>query len=121
MSAKTWALELDGQLHQIVVKHGYFSARRQIFVDGSRILDIQPDPLNAVRLWNTATEHPFSVAGHNCSIRIDPTIDNATYKKQLIVDGRDVDTLAPIAPFALAKNGARAGRWLAGYGGLVVQ
>ena len=121
MSAKTWAIQLDGQQHQIVVHHGYFSARRQIYVDGSRILDVQPDPLNAVRLWNTATEHSFQVAGHSCSIRVDPTIDNATYKKQLIVDGHDVDTGVPITPLPLTNSGVREGRWLAGYGGLVVQ
>lgn len=117
MSEKRWNVELEGRQHEIVVRHGYFSARRQISVDGHEVLDLRPGPLTAVRLWNTATEHPFVVAGHACTVRIDPTIDNMTYKKFLVVDGLRVDTGTPVVPLPATAAGAREGRWLAGYGG----
>jgi hypothetical protein len=121
MSTKRWNVLLDGQTHEVVIKHGYFNARRQIFVDGTRILDLRPNPLRALRLWNTATDHLFTVAGHPCSIRIDPTIDNATYKKQLVVDGHDVESGAAVALLPETSVGVHEGEWLAGYGGFLVQ
>jgi len=118
VSEKRWLVDLDGTRHEIVLRHGYFSARRQLSVDGREVLDIRPDPFNAIRLWNTATEHAFVVAGHACVVRIDPTIDNATYKKFLIVDGRDAESGAPRAVLRAAADGTREGRWMAGYGGI---
>jgi len=111
LSDKSWVVELDGRRHEIRVQHSYFSARRQIFVDGSRIMDIRPGPLTALRWWNTATEHTFVVAEHPCSVRIDPTVDNATYHKELSVDGRDVETGAPVASPRLTRSGTREGSW----------
>jgi hypothetical protein len=121
MGSRRWEVELDGRRHEVVVDHGYFSARRRIQVDGASVVDISPDPFNAVRLWNTATEHVFSVAGHEAVVRIDPTIDNMTYKKFLSIDGRDVDG-GPGLTLLGGKGGAvREGEWLAGYGGILVQ
>jgi hypothetical protein len=118
LSVKRWTVELDGRRHEVVVKHGYFNARRQIFLDERQILDERPGPLRAVRLWNTATEHAFSIAGHACAVRIDPTIDNMTYKKFLIVDGRDSESGRAMTPLPATASGAREGQWLAGQGGI---
>lgn len=118
MSAVRWTVELDGRRHEVLLRHGYFSARRQLAVDGRQILDVRPGPITAVRLWNTATEHVFDIDGHSCAVRVDPTIDNMTYRKSLIVDGVDVETGARMAPLPPGASGAREGRWMAGYGGL---
>jgi len=118
MSSKRWTVGLDGRPHEVILHHGYFSARRRISVDGVEVLDVRPAPLEAVRLWNTATEHAFVIAGHPCAIRIDSTIDNMTYKKFLIVDGRDIDSGAPLAALPEIARGQREGRWMAGYGGV---
>jgi hypothetical protein len=121
MGSRRWQVELDGQRHDVVVDHGYFSARRRILVDGVPVVDISPGPFNAVRLWNTATEHSFKVAGHAAVVRIDPTIDNMTYKKFLSIDSRDVDGEPSLTPLAGERGAVREGAWLAGYGGLLVQ
>lgn len=118
VSARRWTIELDGRRHDIVLDHGYFSARRRVIVDGSTVVDIRPNPLDAVRMWNTATEHPFAIAGHACAVRIDPTVDNMTYKKFLIVDGQDADHGTSLEPLPETPTGGREGRWLAGYGGI---
>lgn len=101
-----------------MLKHGYFSARRRISVDGVEVLDERPNPLEAIRLWNTATEHPIVIAGHPAAVRIDPTMDNTTYKKFLIVDGKDVESGTAMNALAETARGTREGRWMAGYGGV---
>jgi hypothetical protein len=30
MSTRRWTLQLDGGAHEVVLEHGYFSARRQV-------------------------------------------------------------------------------------------
>ena len=116
MSTKRWTVELEGRSHEVVLEHGYFSARRRITVDGAEVLDQRPRGFGAVRLWNTATEHPIVIAGHDCAVRIDPTIDNVSYMKFLIVDGRDVDSGKPMPPLPVTATGARESEWL-GKGG----
>jgi hypothetical protein len=93
MSVKRWTVELDGRRHEVVVKHGYFNARRQIFLDEREILDERPGPLRAVRLWNT-------------------------YKKFLIVDGHDSESGRAMTPLPVTASGTREGQWLAGQGGI---
>lgn len=121
MGSKKWDVVLDGQSHQILVDHGYFSGRRRITVDGVVVLDERPGALDAVRLWNTATEHDFTVEGHAGRIRIDPTVDNMTYKKYLSIDGRDLETGMPTEALPSIAAGRREGKWLTGYGGPIMQ
>lgn len=121
MGSQRWQVVVDGGRHEVVVDHGYFSARRSILVDGTSVVDVRPGPFNAVRLWNTATEHAFRVGGHEAVVRIDPTIDNMTYKKLLFIDGYDVDGGPGLTPLANERGDVREGTWLAGYGGLLVQ
>lgn len=117
MTTKRWRIEVDGRPHEVVLRHGYFSARRHISVDGVEVLDERPGLLEALRLWNTATEHPLVIAGHPAAVRIDPTIDNMTYRKVLILDGKDVESGRAMAALPESANGRREGRWMAGYGG----
>ena len=121
MGSQRWQLDVDGRQHEVVVEHGYFSARRRILLDGAPVIDVRPDPFNAVRLWNTATEHVFKVDGHEAVVRIDPGIDNMTYKKFLFIDGHDVDSGIPLRPVSSERGDLREGKWLAGYGGPLVQ
>lgn len=121
MGSQLWEVDVEGKRHEIVVNHGYFSARRSVLLDGVPVIDIRPDPFNAVRFWNTATEHTFRIDGHEAVVRIDPTIDNMTYKKFLFIDGRDVDGGANRTPLPGQHGDVREGAWLAGYGGLLVQ
>jgi hypothetical protein len=121
VGSKRWTVDVDGIRHEIVVDHGYFSAYRTILLDGAPVIDIHPGPFNALRFWNTATEHTFRVDGHEAVVRIDPTIDNMTYKKFLSIDGRDVDGGASRTPLPGQQGEVREGTWLAGYGGLLVQ
>jgi hypothetical protein len=121
MGSQRWAVDVEGRRHEIVVNHGYFSARRTILLDGAPVVDIRPGAFNAVRFWNTATEHPFRVDGHEAVVRIDPTIDNMTYKKFLSIDGRDVGGGPSRTPLPGQQGDVREGKWLAGYGGLLVQ
>lgn len=121
MGSQRWQVDVDGRRHEVVVEHGYFSAHRRIVLDGAPVIDVRPSPWNAVRFWNTATEHIFRVDGHEAVVRIDPGIDNMTYKKFLFVDGRDVDGGAGRTPLSTEHGDMREGTWLAGYGGLLVQ
>jgi hypothetical protein len=121
VGSQRWKFDVDGRRHEVVVNHGYFSARRTIRLDDVAVIDIQPGPFNAVRYWNTATEHAFKIGEHEATVRIDPTIDNMTYKKFLFIDGHNVDGGASHVPLATQEGGAREGQWLAGYGGLLVQ
>ena len=121
MGSQRWGVDVDGRRHEVVVNHGYFSARRTILLDGAPVIDIQPGPFNAVRFWNTATEHVFKIGDHAATVRIDPTIDNMTYKKFLFIDGENVDGGASHVPLPAQHGGTREGTWLAGYGGLLVQ
>jgi hypothetical protein len=121
IGSQRWEVDVDGTRHEVVVDHGYFSARRTIMVDGVPVVDIRPSLFNAVRFWNTATEHAFRVDSHDAVVRIDPTIDNMTYKKFLFIDGRDVAGGASHTPLPGQRGAVREGTWLAGYGGLLVQ
>jgi hypothetical protein len=114
-------VHVEGDEHEVIVRHGFFSARREVLLDGRKILDIRPGLIPALKLWNTATDHPFTIAGHPAWLRIDPTVDNVTYRKSLIVDGRDVETGTAVEMLPQTPAGAHEGRWLAGYGGLLVQ
>lgn len=114
MGDRTWTVTVEGRQRQILLRHGYFSARRQVFVDGKPVLDVRPAGLGFVRLWNTATDHEFTVDGHRCFVRIDPTVDNMTYKKFLSVDGVDADSGAPMAALPMNDSGMREGGWLGG-------
>jgi hypothetical protein len=112
VAKKTWQVTLDGRPHEIVLEHGYFSARRHITLDGAEIADIRPGRLRAVRLWNTITEHPFTIDGHTCAIRVDPS-NGMNYQFDLIVDGRSQKTGQPVAPLPYTADGkAREGRWI---------
>jgi hypothetical protein len=117
MGDRTWTVTLEGRQHQILLRHGYFSARRQVLVDGKPVVDVRPPGLGFVRLWNTATDHEFAVDGHRCFVRIDPTIDNMTYKKFLSVDGIDVDSGATMTTLPMTESGTRAGGWMGGRSG----
>jgi hypothetical protein len=114
MGDRTWTVTLEGRQHQILLRHGYFSARRQVFVDGRPVVDVRPEGLGFVRLWNTATDHEFTVDGHRCFVRIDPTVDNMTYKKFLSVDGADVDSGTVMTPLPTTASGMREGGWMGG-------
>jgi Fas apoptotic inhibitory molecule (FAIM1) len=110
MSTKSWQLTLD-RPHVVVLEHGYFSARRHITLDGREVADIRPGPLRAVRLWNTVTDHPFTIDGHPCAVRVDPS-NGMNYQFDLIVDGRSQKTGEQVAPLPDAgESGARESKW----------
>lgn len=111
MATKRWQITLDGRPHEVVLEHGYFSARRRIIVDGREVADIRPGPLRAVRLWNTITEHPFAIDGHTGAVRVDPS-NALTYQFDLIVDGRSEKTGTEVAPLPhTAGDGSRESTW----------
>ena len=111
MATKRWHITLDGRPHEVVLEHGYFSARRRITVDGREVADVRPGPLRAMRLWNTITEQPFRIDGHPCAVRVDPS-NALTYQFDLIVDGRSEKTGAEVAPLPHATGeGSRESTW----------
>jgi hypothetical protein len=111
VATTSWQITLD-RPHVIVLEHGYFSARRRVTVDGREILSIRPPLPSALRLWNTVTEHPFTIDGHPCAVRVDPS-NAVSYQFDLVVDGRSQKTGQPVAPLPYpGANGSREGRWM---------
>jgi uncharacterized protein DUF3592 len=84
-----WSIDLDGERHEVDLRLGYFSARREVLVDGRRVLDVIP-AWNAISYWQMSTEYPLEIAGHPAAVRIRP--GRIWYETDLVVDGRSVGT-----------------------------
>jgi hypothetical protein len=65
-----------------------------------------------VTLWNTITEHPFTIEGHACAVRVDPS-NGMNYQFDLIVDGRSQKSGSEVAALPLAaEGGSRQAQWM---------
>jgi len=88
---------LDGRLRRVDVRHGYWSARRMVSVDGVEVIRHVPRSFHEqTDLWQTSTEHPFTVDGHHLAMRVRPGVFQ--YDIELVVDGRSADDGLPVGP-----------------------
>jgi len=92
VSQRTWNLSVEGHLHQVDVFHGYWSARREVRVDGQTVLSIRPNPLQVAAWWMLPSDHAFAIAGHAAVLRVTPDLGHNSYKLDLALDGRWVDS-----------------------------
>jgi hypothetical protein len=97
MSRRTWDVTLDGRARRIEARHGYWSARRIVTVDGAEVFRYIPRSFHEqTDLWQTSTEHHFNVDGHPSSLRVRPGL--LGYDVELVVDGRSTDNGLPAGP-----------------------
>ncbi len=97
MTRKTWDVVLDGQPRSIEARHGYWSARRTVSVDGVEVFRHVPKSFREqTDLWQTSTDQPFAVDGHRLALRVRPGVFQ--YDIDLIVDGRSSDDGLPAGP-----------------------
>jgi hypothetical protein len=67
MGKKIWNVTVDSKSHEVVLNHGYWSGKRQVFVDGNEV----QLPVNKSRmLLDFGNTLPFEVAGKNYEIQI---------------------------------------------------
>ncbi len=59
-----WRFELEDGVHYVELDHGFWSGRREVFLDGHRIALV---PRN---LLDWGGEHEFTVCGHTCSAQV---------------------------------------------------
>lgn len=80
MPTRTWQLSLDGKPYQIILKHGAFSGKREIWVNGESVM-------KARITIDGGSEHHFTVGTHPAEIGI---VANLTWKYEfyLLVDGQ---------------------------------
>jgi hypothetical protein len=97
MSHKSWDVTLDGRVRTIEARHGYWSARRIVTVDGVEVFRFVPRSFHEqTDLWQTSTEEQFAVDGHRASLRVRPGLLH--YDLELIVDGLSADDGLPAGP-----------------------
>jgi hypothetical protein len=87
MTEKMWEFKLDGVRHKVELKHGYFSSRLSIRVDGKSI-SIQI-PKNQ-EPFDLGSKHEFQIANHTGAVVIIPHA--LKYEYDLEVDGISVVT-----------------------------
>ncbi|MDI7274626.1 MAG: hypothetical protein QME94_01470, partial [Anaerolineae bacterium] len=81
MAKRTWTFWLEGRIHTIELEHGSFSGRRVISVDGRELERSQ-------RLFDTGSEHTFSLDGHDVTVYIHT--NGFTFRYGLEIDGMPV-------------------------------
>jgi hypothetical protein len=94
MANKQWRLKDGQQEHVIFLKHGYFSGKREIFVDDKLVASGQS-------LIEFGNDYPIPFPG-NRSVVVRINTNGLTYKYDLIVDeisqesGRRVEPIGPV-------------------------
>ena len=81
MANKEWSITLDDKKHIVKLQHGYFSAKREIRVDGKTILSTDPIPLG----FDLGSRHAFKIGLHECVVEI--LTDGIKFEYDLFVDG----------------------------------
>ena len=99
MTEQTWNLQVDGRDHRVDAVHGYWSARRQVAVDGREVMLIRPaNPLQQLLWWALPTDHPFPISGHEALLRVIPDLARNSYRLTLALDGKWVDSGDAVEP-----------------------
>jgi hypothetical protein len=84
MAQRTWEVDVQGIHHTVNLKHGYWSGRREIFLDGQPLVKDR-------HLIDKGSQHPFSIDGRSCELGI--TTNGITYDYYLLLDGQPVDAV----------------------------
>jgi hypothetical protein len=101
MATRRWTVRIDGRERTIELRHGYWTQRRTVTVDGERVLDIRADPLRTI-VWSTkTTEHAFALDGQRLAVRVRPGW--LFYELDLVIEGRSVTTGGDAGPLPPAK------------------
>lgn len=114
MPVAAWQLDTERGSRMIELEHGYWSGNRVISVDGREVF-------RARKLFDTGSDHAFTVESHECVVRI--RTNGLTFKYQLFVDGVSIDTGEGLdqVPAAEAAPENQMKRDLRGWGlGLVI-
>jgi hypothetical protein len=91
MANKIWRITLEDRVHTIELKHGYFTGKRLIRIDGKQI---KLPPHERRKRYDTGSTHSFAISNHQGIIVIRPTLLKFEY--ELIVDGISIDTGLPV-------------------------
>ena len=78
MTTKTWRIHLDGKTFKLKVRHGYWSGKREIWLDEQLIAQ-------GKQLLDAGSTHSFDIAGHHCELLI--LTNGMTFYFCLLVDG----------------------------------
>ena len=98
MARKSWDLRLEDGSHQVVVDHSQWSGRIEVSVDG-RVIE---RTRKLFQLAATGSDHPFRIGDHSLAVAIRPNL--MTYRYDLFLDGRSVETGADEAPLATQQS-----------------
>lgn len=78
MTRKTWQIHLDGKTYGLEVRHGYWSGKREIWLDGQLIAA-------GKQLLDAGSAHSFNIGGHDSELLI--LSRGLSFRFLLLVDG----------------------------------
>lgn len=78
MAKRIWEINLEGKTHVVQIKHGYWSGKREIMVDGKLV--VKGRGINA-----SGVSHIFNIDEYNCELHI--ATNGFVYRYILFVDG----------------------------------
>ena len=79
MGQRSWTFQGYDAQHTVKVKHGYWSGKRTVTLDGIVIHESR-------KLWDTGSEHRFDAGGKPCVLKIRNSPFHYDY--ELFVDGK---------------------------------
>jgi len=80
MATREWTVKLENDNYRIELQHGYFSGKRIININGTRVLEDK-------RTFDTGDLYAFNINGHDCLIWIKVGTLLPTFSYDLIIDG----------------------------------
>jgi hypothetical protein len=90
MTQRIWTFQLeDGSSHTVQLEHGYFSGKREIYLDNEFILEDK-------KMIDTGSAHSFQINGHICTVHIRTT--GFSFKYDCTIDNRSVETGQEVLP-----------------------
>ena len=94
MANRLWTVPLGGETYAVAITHGYFSGKRRITVNDQVVVDIKSN------LVDFGSEHPIQLGSQEAIVIIRPGL---TFKFDLFIDGKSVDTGKPYQPLRAAR------------------
>jgi len=82
MADLTWEINIAGNSHTIRLKHGYFSGKREIWLDGQTIVKDR-------KLFDSGSIHQFSIDSSSCELGI--YTNGITFGYHLLLDGLPIE------------------------------
>lgn len=95
MAKRQWEIQVEGVPHVVEYKQSSWTGKREILVDGNKVLEGRPNFLDP------SADMPFKIGNTDCRLKIKAGLLLPDY--DLIVGGRSLKTGQPVAPYQPAS------------------